>query len=103
MVGLSVEPDGNHVAGGRDASRQLDSASRPLTGGEGGYTLAGNSAYTLISASGGAGKEGVMGRRAVTVLVCGGAIIAVSMGVRQAFGIFLRPIAMDLGIGREVF
>ncbi len=41
--------------------------------------------------------------RAVAVLVCGAAIVAVAMGVRQSFGIFLRPVAMDLGIGREAF
>ncbi len=44
-----------------------------------------------------------MGRRAITVMVCGAAIVTIAMGVRQSFGIFLRPISMDLGIGREAF
>ena len=39
----------------------------------------------------------------VTVLACGAAIVAIAMGVRQSFGIFLRPIAMDLAVGREAF
>ena len=44
-----------------------------------------------------------MNRRAVLAIVCGGAIIALAMGVRQTFGIFLRPISMDLEIGRQSF
>lgn len=41
--------------------------------------------------------------RWVIVMLCGAAIVAISMGIRQAFGIFLRPISSDLGIGRDVF
>lgn len=44
-----------------------------------------------------------MQRRALVILVCGALIIALSMGVRQAFGIFLRPVTLDLSITREVF
>lgn len=36
-------------------------------------------------------------------VACGAFIITVSMGVRQTFGLFLAPISIDLGIGREVF
>ncbi|MEO3432089.1 MFS transporter [Inquilinus sp. CAU 1745] len=37
------------------------------------------------------------------VLACGAATVAIAMGVRQSFGIFLRPISMDLEVGRQVF
>ena len=29
--------------------------------------------------------------------------VAISMGIRQSFGLFLQPISQDLGLGREVF
>jgi predicted MFS family arabinose efflux permease len=38
-----------------------------------------------------------------TVLLCGALVIAVSMGVRQVSGLFLRPVSMDLGLSREAF
>lgn len=41
--------------------------------------------------------------RWIIVMLCGAGIVAISMGIRQAFGIFLRPITSDLGIGRDVF
>ena len=37
------------------------------------------------------------------VVVCGAVIVTLGMGVRQSFGLFMRPIAMDLGVGRDVF
>ncbi|HYD31671.1 MAG TPA: MFS transporter [Azospirillaceae bacterium] len=37
------------------------------------------------------------------VLVCASAILAISLGVRHSFGLFLQPISMDGGWGREVF
>ena len=37
------------------------------------------------------------------VLGCGAAILAVSMGIRHTFGLFLPPMSMDYGWGREVF
>jgi len=37
------------------------------------------------------------------VVACGAIIVTLSLGVRQAFGLFMRPIGMDLGIGRDVF
>ncbi len=37
------------------------------------------------------------------VIATGGTIIAISMGIRQSFGLFLSPISADLGTGREVF
>lgn len=30
-------------------------------------------------------------------------IVTISMGVRQSFGLFLRPIELDLGVGRQEF
>jgi predicted MFS family arabinose efflux permease len=44
-----------------------------------------------------------MRRPWVTVLICGSLVIAVSMGLRQVSGLFLRPVAMDLGLSREGF
>jgi predicted MFS family arabinose efflux permease len=41
---------------------------------------------------------------AVWIVVAAGAlVVSVSMGVRQTFGLFLPPMAVDLGIGRETF
>ena len=37
------------------------------------------------------------------VIVAAGAIISVNMGIRQTFGLFLGPISLDLGLGRESF
>jgi predicted MFS family arabinose efflux permease len=37
------------------------------------------------------------------VVIAGALIISVGMGVRQTFGLFLSPMAADLGIGRETF
>ena len=36
-------------------------------------------------------------------LVCGSLILLVSLGVRHAFGLFLQPVSMDQGWGRETF
>jgi MFS family permease len=37
------------------------------------------------------------------MLACAGAILMLSIGTRQGFGLFLRPMSMDLGWGRETF
>ncbi|HEX6002844.1 MAG TPA: MFS transporter, partial [Burkholderiales bacterium] len=37
------------------------------------------------------------------VLACGGIILTISLGVRHNFGLYLQPMTMDLGIGRETF
>ncbi|MCB0166223.1 MAG: MFS transporter [Anaerolineae bacterium] len=39
----------------------------------------------------------------ILVIICGALVVTISMGVRQAFGIFLQPISDDLGTGREVY
>ena len=37
------------------------------------------------------------------VLFCGGLVLALSVGIRQTFGLFLTPMSIDLGWGRETF
>ena len=38
-----------------------------------------------------------------TVIAAGALIVCVSMGMRQSFGMYLGPMTVDLGIGRETF
>ena len=42
-------------------------------------------------------------RLAFVALILGGLIAAVSFGVRGGFGLYLGPISLDFGVGREVF
>jgi predicted MFS family arabinose efflux permease len=42
-------------------------------------------------------------RQVLIVTLCALTIVTLSMGVRQSFGLFTRPISMDLGLGRQVF
>ena len=37
------------------------------------------------------------------MLVCGTLIITLSLGIRHAFGVFLRPVSIDLSLTREAF
>jgi predicted MFS family arabinose efflux permease len=37
------------------------------------------------------------------VLVCGAAVVTLSMGIRHGFGLWLQPITMDRGWSRETF
>src|SRR4030095_508808 len=37
------------------------------------------------------------------VLLCGAAIVPLSMGIRHGFGLWLQPITMDRGRTRETF
>lgn len=37
------------------------------------------------------------------IIACGGLVLLLSIGVRNSFGIFLRPISAELGWSREVF
>ena len=37
------------------------------------------------------------------VLFCAAAIVTIAMGIRQSFGLFLRQIELDVGVGREAF
>ncbi|MFL2836886.1 MAG: MFS transporter [Hyphomicrobiales bacterium] len=36
-------------------------------------------------------------------IICGGLILAIAVGIRQSFGLFLEPISSSLQIGRETF
>ena len=42
-------------------------------------------------------------RTPTMVLVCGGIILTIALGTRHNFGLYLQPMTMDLGIGRESF
>jgi predicted MFS family arabinose efflux permease len=44
-----------------------------------------------------------MSRRAVIAIACGAFILLLSFGIRSNFGLFLQPMSLDLGWGREVF
>jgi len=37
------------------------------------------------------------------VVIAGGTILAINMGIRQTFGLFLPPITLDLQVSREIF
>jgi len=42
-------------------------------------------------------------RTPAVVLVCGSVILTLALGIRHGFGLFLQPMSMDHGWGREVF
>jgi MFS family permease len=42
-------------------------------------------------------------RTPTVVLICGGLILAVGMGIRHGFGLFLQPMSDELHWGRETF
>jgi predicted MFS family arabinose efflux permease len=44
-----------------------------------------------------------LSRAAVIAIACGAFIVLVSFGIRSGFGLFLQPMSLDLGWGREVF
>jgi MFS family permease len=48
-------------------------------------------------------RRSAHGRTPAVALVCGGLILMLALGTRQSFGLFLRPMTIDLGCGREVF
>ncbi|MBI1244197.1 MAG: MFS transporter [Alphaproteobacteria bacterium] len=39
----------------------------------------------------------------LTILICGSLVLTVMMGLRQTLGLFLKPMTIELGVGREVF
>jgi MFS family permease len=41
-------------------------------------------------------------RRVWFIILSGGLIVTLAMGLRQSFGLFMRPISMELGTGREL-
>ena len=36
-------------------------------------------------------------------IICGGLILAIAVGIRQSFGLFLEPVSSSLNLGRETF
>lgn len=42
-------------------------------------------------------------KRLWIILLCGALILTLTTGLRQALGLFLKPMTMDLQVGREVF
>jgi predicted MFS family arabinose efflux permease len=38
-----------------------------------------------------------------TLVLCAGTMLAINMGIRQAFGLYLKPISQDLNLDRQVF
>src|ERR687895_1044326 len=44
-----------------------------------------------------------LSRAAVIAIACGALIVLLSFGIRSSFGLFLQPMSLDLGWGREVF
>ncbi len=44
-----------------------------------------------------------LGTGALIALICGATILSLAMGIRQTFGLFLTPMSIDLGTGREAF
>jgi MFS family permease len=42
-------------------------------------------------------------RTPLAVLICGGIILTLSLGTRHSFGLFLKPMTLDLGWSRETF
>jgi predicted MFS family arabinose efflux permease len=37
------------------------------------------------------------------IILAAGAILAINMGIRQTFGLYLKPVTQDLGVSREAF
>jgi predicted MFS family arabinose efflux permease len=37
------------------------------------------------------------------IVLAAGTILAINMGIRQTFGLFLKPVTLDLGVSREAF
>ena len=44
-----------------------------------------------------------LSRTAMLAIGCGSAMVLLSFGIRSSFGLFLQPMSIDLGWGREVF
>ena len=38
-----------------------------------------------------------------TLVLCAATMLAINMGIRQAFGLYLKPISQDLNLDRQVF
>ena len=42
-------------------------------------------------------------RLPVAILAAGAICVLIGMGLRASMGLFLKPISLDLGLGREIF
>ncbi len=42
-------------------------------------------------------------RLPLLILICGAAVLALNMGIRQTFGLFLEPVTLDLAMSRSNF
>ena len=42
-------------------------------------------------------------RTSTVILACGGLMLTIALGVRHNFGLYLQPMTLELGIGREAF
>ena len=42
-------------------------------------------------------------KETLLIIACGALMVFISMGTRQSLGLFLQPITLDLGVGRETF
>jgi len=47
--------------------------------------------------------EGMKQRNFWIPVICGAVILTIGIGARQSFGIFQKPIAADLHVGRELW
>lgn len=48
-------------------------------------------------------REDLMTKRLWVIIICAGSIIGLSVGLRQVMGLFLDPISIQMGLGRETF
>ncbi len=42
-------------------------------------------------------------RNMIMIIACGAGIVTLSLGMRPAFGLFMKPLSLELGLGRETF
>jgi MFS family permease len=47
--------------------------------------------------------QNISWRTPLVILICGCVIMTISFGIRAGFGLFLQPMALEYGWGREVF
>jgi len=44
-----------------------------------------------------------MNNRWLIILLSASALVTISLGIRQSMGLFLGPVSLEMGTGREVF
>jgi MFS family permease len=44
-----------------------------------------------------------MSKRALVILLSASVLVTISLGIRQSMGLFLGPVSLEMGTGREVF